>query len=69
MGLPLSAGQLSRSDAGGSAWTPALRAQLQCVEGSREKQGAKSGFALCMTLPEWRKLQSKASSDSVKASE
>lgn len=62
VGLLLSAGQLS-------AWTPALGAQLQYAERSREKQGIKSGFALCVTLPEGRELQSKASSDEVKASE
>lgn len=46
---------------------PLLRAQLQCSERSRRKQGVKSGFVLCITLPDWRELQSKASSDEVKA--
>lgn len=43
---------------------PLMRAQLECAEISRGKQGVKSGFALCMTLPEWRELQGKASSKS-----
>lgn len=61
-GFLLSDSQFSKGGAGGSPWTPAVRAQLQCAVKSREKQGVKSGFALCMALTEWRDLQSKVSS-------